>query len=258
MNELRASFSVGGVFLLAALFGAAPPCTHRRTLAGDPPPGKALVFVFSQRPCAGSRQVPVLVNLVRIGDLTNDTFAVATVIPEGLSCASAIRRWPCSRSRRGQPELFRAGRGCLQRAAGANGSASGGTKSTVAARSRRVASSAPRRRRSPLRRAPSRRWPGRPTARCAPADKRCAARAANRPPARSTGDGPVHRVSSEWESALIVSGGTFKNGQRQQYGRKPSSVFDKTSSPVLSVETEWRNKAASPSAASSSTTRTTW
>src|SRR5260221_352906 len=82
MNELRACLSVSGVFLLAALFGAAPP-VHAQGDASraTPPPGRALVFVFRSDRQPVAAQVPVLVNLVRIGDLTNGTFAVATVNP---------------------------------------------------------------------------------------------------------------------------------------------------------------------------------
>ena len=82
MKELRACLPVSGIFLLAALFGAGPP-VHAQGDASraTPPPGKALVFVFRSDRQPAAAQVPVLVNLVRIGDLTNGTFAVATVNP---------------------------------------------------------------------------------------------------------------------------------------------------------------------------------
>ena len=82
MNPLRACLSVSGIFLLAALFGAAPP-VHAQGDASraTPPPGKALVFVFRSDRQPVAAQVPVVVNLVRIGDLTDGTFAVATVNP---------------------------------------------------------------------------------------------------------------------------------------------------------------------------------
>src|SRR5205814_6091169 len=82
MKELRACLQVSGIFLLAALFGAAPP-VHAQGDASraTPPPGKALVFVFRSDRQPAAAQVPVLVNLVRIGELTNGTFAVATVNP---------------------------------------------------------------------------------------------------------------------------------------------------------------------------------
>jgi len=82
MKELRACLPVSGVLLLAALFGAAPP-VHAQGDASraTPPPGKVLVFVFRSDRQPVAAQVPVLVNLVRIGDLANGTFAVATVNP---------------------------------------------------------------------------------------------------------------------------------------------------------------------------------
>jgi len=81
MNELRACLSVSGVILLAALFGAAPPAHAQDASRATPPPGKTLVFVFRSDRQPVAAQVPVIVNLVRIGDLANGTFAVATVNP---------------------------------------------------------------------------------------------------------------------------------------------------------------------------------
>src|SRR6266849_6830637 len=81
MNELRTCLSVSGVFLLAALFGAAPPVHAQDASRATPPPGKTLVFVFRSDRQPVAAQVPVLVNLVRLGDLANGTFAVATVNP---------------------------------------------------------------------------------------------------------------------------------------------------------------------------------
>jgi len=81
MNELRACLSVSGVILLAALFGAAPPVHAQDASRATPPPGKTLVFVFRSDRQPVAAQVPVIVNLVRIGDLANGTFAVATVNP---------------------------------------------------------------------------------------------------------------------------------------------------------------------------------
>src|SRR5438309_2161758 len=46
-----------------------------------PPPGKALVFVFRSERETVAALVPVFVNLARVGDLANGTFAVATVSP---------------------------------------------------------------------------------------------------------------------------------------------------------------------------------
>src|SRR5882762_4544285 len=82
MNELRAGLSVSGAFLLAALLGAAPPARAQEDASrATPPPGKALVFVFRSERETVAALVPVFVNLARVGDLANGTFAVATVSP---------------------------------------------------------------------------------------------------------------------------------------------------------------------------------
>jgi len=82
MNELRVGLSVSGAFLLAALLGAAPPVRAQEDASrATPPPGKALVFVFRSERETVAALVPVFVNLARVGDLANGTFAVATVSP---------------------------------------------------------------------------------------------------------------------------------------------------------------------------------
>ena len=82
MNQLRAGLSVSGAFLLAALLGAAPPVRAQDDASrATPPPGKALVFVFRSERETVAALVPVFVNLARVGDLANGTFAVATVSP---------------------------------------------------------------------------------------------------------------------------------------------------------------------------------
>src|SRR6266705_3161349 len=82
MNQLRAGLSVSGAFLLAALLGAAPPVRAQEDASrATPPPGKALVFVFRSERETVAALVPVFVNLARVGDLANGTFAVATVSP---------------------------------------------------------------------------------------------------------------------------------------------------------------------------------
>ncbi len=78
MNNKLAS----GALLLAALFGTAPPVQAQQDPSrATPPPGKTLVFVFRSDRQPVAAQVPVFVNLVRIGELANGTFAVATVNP---------------------------------------------------------------------------------------------------------------------------------------------------------------------------------
>src|SRR5260221_34391 len=82
MNQLRACLAVSGAFLLAALFGTAPPVhAQQDAWRATPPPGKTLMFVFrSERETVAAR-VPVFVNSVRLGELANGSFVIATVNP---------------------------------------------------------------------------------------------------------------------------------------------------------------------------------
>jgi len=82
MNRLRAGMSAGGVLLLVALCGSAPPVHaqgHPRLAA--PPPNKALVFIFRNDREPRAALVPVTVNAEHAGDLANGAFLVATVVP---------------------------------------------------------------------------------------------------------------------------------------------------------------------------------
>src|SRR5258708_11235454 len=70
-------------------------------------------------------------------------------------------------------------------------------------------------------------------------------RAPAQPAARpaAPGTAPSAESGDEWEFALLASGGAFKMANDNPTVAGLSSVFDKTSSPVLSVEAEWRSKA---------------
>lgn len=84
MNRLRMRPSASGAVLLTALCGlvSAPPArAEEDVLKVSPPPGKALVFIVRGEREAVSARVPVLVNLVPVGELANRTFVTATVNP---------------------------------------------------------------------------------------------------------------------------------------------------------------------------------
>src|SRR5258706_3800928 len=81
MNQLRARLAVSSVFLLAALFGTAPPVHAQDAWRATPPPGKTLMFVFRSEREAVAARVPVFVNSVRVGELANGSFVIATVNP---------------------------------------------------------------------------------------------------------------------------------------------------------------------------------
>src|SRR5260221_352907 len=233
MNELRACLSVSGIFLLAALFGAAPP-VHAQGDASraTPPPGKALVFVFRSDRQPVAAQVPVLVNLVRIGDLTNGTFAVATVNPGrtflrigeqalavftieavanrsyfvGVEAVSSVRRVRTEVRWCSEP----AGRRWLAQ------SRLVGSAPAIAA--------APRVQPPAGVAAPPRAAP--PTA--APRAQPSAARSPE--------------PSGDWNFALIAKGGAFKLANANQTVAGLASTFDTTSKPALGIEMEWRNR----------------
>src|SRR5258707_634625 len=82
MNQLRACLAVSSAFLLAALFGTASPVhAQQDAWRTTPPPGKTLMFVFRSEREAVVARVPVFVNSVRVGELTNASFVIATVNP---------------------------------------------------------------------------------------------------------------------------------------------------------------------------------
>ncbi len=82
MNQLRACLAVSSAFLLAALFGTASPVhAQQDAWRTTPPPGKTLMFVFRSEREAVAARVPVFVNSVRVGELANGSFVIATVNP---------------------------------------------------------------------------------------------------------------------------------------------------------------------------------
>src|SRR6266581_4784709 len=237
MNELRAFLSVSGVFLLAALFGAAPPVHAQGASRATPPPGKALVFVFRSDRQPVAAQVPVLVNLVRMGDLANGTFAVGTVNPgrtflrigeqavavftleAGANRSYFVRIEAVSSVRPVRTEVR--------------------LVSEVDGR-RSIAQSRPVGTAPAIAAAPRAQPPPPPAAAAAPSVQPPSppAKPAPKPVPREIAR-PVEPGGDKF--ALIASGGTFKMANDNPTVAGLSSTFDKTSSPVLSVEAEWRS-----------------
>ncbi len=239
MNELRAFLSVSGVFLLAALFGAAPPVHAQGASRATPPPGKALVFVFRSDRQPVAAQVPVLVNLVRLGDLANGTFAVATVNPgrtflrigeqavavftleAGANRSYFVRVEAVSSVRPVRTEVRLVsevdGRRSLAQ------SRPVGTAPAIA--------TAPR--------APPPAAPVAAPPRAAPPPVAAAPRV--QPSPRATA--PSAEPGGDWNFALIAKGGGFKLANANQTVAGLASTFDTTSKPAVGLEAEWRNKA---------------
>ena len=223
MNELRAFLSVSGVFLLAALFGAAPPVHAQGASRATPPPGKALVFVFRSDRQPVAAQVPVLVNVVRIGDLANGTFAVATVNPGRTFL------------RIGEQALA-----VFTLEAGANRSYFVRIEAVSSVRpvrtEVRLVSEVDGRRSL----AQSRLVGAAPAIAAVPAAPVAAAPRVQPSPQATA---PSAEPGGDWNFALIANGGGFKLANASQTVAGVASTFDTTSKPALGVEAELRNKA---------------
>jgi opacity protein-like surface antigen len=258
MNELRACLSVSGAFLLAALLGTAPP-VHAQADASraTPPPGKALVFVFRSDRDPAAVQVPVFVNLARVGDLANGTFVVATVNPgrtflrfgdqaaptyavqavANQSYFVRVEALPGAKPARTEVRMVNETDG---RRSLAQSRLAGAAPPAIAAAARvppppAAAAPVPP---SPAPAAAAPRVPPPPPAAAAPAS--AAAKPAATPAARETASSEAS--DSPRKFALIVSTGTFKMANADQTVAGLDSTFDTASSPVLSVEAEWRSR----------------
>src|SRR6266581_2439915 len=228
MNQLRACLSVSGVLLFAALFGATPVHAQEDASQATPPPGRALVFVFRSDRQPVAAPVPVFVNLARIGDLANGTFAVATVNPGRTflrigeqAVAVFTLETAANRSYFVRVEALsgvRPVRTEVRLVSEIDGRRSLAQSRLVGAAPAAIAAAPRAQQPSPPRPAPG------------PAPRETAA---------SAGPG------SDWNFALIAKGGTFKMAKSQQIVpalNNSALDFDKTSSPVIGLEGEWRNK----------------
>jgi len=231
MNPLRACLSVSGIFLLAALFGAAPP-VHAQGDASraTPPPGKALVFVFRSDRQPVAAQVPVVVNLVRIGDLTDGTFAVATVNPGRTflrigeqALAVFTLEAVANRSYFVRVEAVSSVRPVRTEVRLV--SETDGRRSLAQSR---LLGAAPA-----IAAAPRAQPPAAPVA--APA---AAPRAQPSPPQPAPSAAP----GGDWTFALIATGGAFKLASANQTVAGLPSTFDATSKPAAGIEAEVRHR----------------
>ena len=232
MNELRACI-VSGVFLLAALLGAAPPVHAQDASRATPPPGKVLVFVFRSDRQPVAAQVPVLVNLVRIGDLANGTFAVATVNPgrtflrigeqalavftlEAVANRSYFVRVEAVSSVRPVRTEVRLVNEADGRRALAQSRLLGAAPAAIGA--------APR---------------AQPPAPVAAPPPPVAAAPRVQPSPQATAAEP----GGDWNFALIATGGAFKLANTNQTVAGLASTFDATSKPAVGIEAEFRHRA---------------
>jgi opacity protein-like surface antigen len=228
---------VSGVFLLAALFGVAPPVHAQDAAQATPPPGKVLVFVFRSDRQPVAAQVPVIVNLVRIGDLANGTFAVATVNPgrtflrigeqavavftlEAAANRSYFVRVEAVSSVRPVRTEVRLVNEVDGRRTLAQSRLVGAAPAAIAAAPRAQPPAAPVA--APPRAAP-------PPVAAAPRVQPQAA--------------PSAEPGGDWNFALIAKGGAFKLANANQKVAGDDSIFDTTSKPAAGIEAEFRNRA---------------
>ncbi len=223
MNELRACLSVSGVFLLAALFGTAPPVQAQQDASrATPPPGKTLVFVFRSDRQPVAAQVPVFVNLVRIGDLADGTFAVATVNPGRTFLRIGDQALAVFTLEAG------ANRSYFVRIEAVSGVRPVRTEVRLVSEidgRRSIAQSRP--------------------VGTAPAAIAVPPRVQPPSPPRAVPReiAPPVEPGSDWKFALIASTGAFKLANGNQVVAGLDSTYDTTSKPVVSVEAEVRHKA---------------
>jgi len=232
---------VSGALLLAALFGTAPPVQAQQDASrATPPPGKTLVFVFRSDRQPVAAQVPVLVNLVRIGDLADGTFAVATVNPGRTflrigeqAVAVFTLEAAANRSYFVRVEAVsgvRPVRTEVRLVSEADGRRSLAQSRLVGAAPAAIAA------------APRAQPPAAPVAappRAAPPPAAAAPRAQPSPRAAS----PPAERGGDWNFALIAKGGAFKLANATQTVAGFASAYDTTSKPAAGIEAEWRNKA---------------
>ncbi len=236
MNELRACLSVSGVFLLAALFGTAPPVQAQQDASrATPPPGKTLVFVFRSDRQPVAAQVPVFVNLVRIGDLADGTFAVATVNPGRTFLRIGDQALAVFTLEAG------ANRSYFVRIEALPGVRPVRTEVRLVSEidgRRSIAQSRPVGTAPAAIAVPPRVQPP-------PAPVAAAPRVQPPSPPRAVPReiAPPVEPGSDWKFALIASTGAFKLANGNQVVAGLDSTYDTTSKPVVSVEAEVRHKA---------------
>ncbi len=241
MNELRAGLSVSGAFLLAALLGAAPPVRAQEDASrATPPPGKALVFVFRSERETVAALVPVFVNLARVGDLANGTFAVATVSPGRTFLRvgdQAVATYTLE---------VAANQSYFVRVEAVPGVRPVQTEVRIVSEvegRRFLAQSRPVGAAPPAIAAPRVPPPApvvAPRVPPPPAPVVAAPRVAPKPAPREIAR--FAEPGGDWNFALIAKGGAFKLANANQTVAGLASTYDTASKPAVGIEAEWRNR----------------
>src|SRR3989442_5507299 len=241
MNQLRAGLSVSGAFLLAALLGAAPPVRAQEDASrATPPPGKALVFVFRSERETVAALVPVFVNLARVGDLANGTFAVATVSPGRTFLRvgdQAVATYTLE---------VAANQSYFVRVEAVPGVRPVQTEVRIVSEvegRRFLAQSRPVGAAPPAIAAPRVPPPApvvAPRVPPPPAPVVAAPRVAPKPAPREIAR--FAEPGGDWNFALIAKGGAFKLANANQTVAGFASTYDTASKPAVGIEAEWRNR----------------
>ncbi len=237
---------VSGALLLVALFGTAPPVSAQQEASrATPPPGKTLMFVFRSDRAPVAAQVPVFVNSTRVGALSNGSFVTATVNPGRVLLRLGDQGAPtyAFEAAANQSYFVR-----VEALAGVQPvrtevrlvNETEGRRSLAQSRFLGALAIAPGatsvRPPAPAAAPPRAQPPAAPVA-APPRPPSQVAKPAAREPA------PSAESQGDWEFVLIASGGRFKMTNDNPTVAGLTSSFDKTSSPVLSLEAEWRSKA---------------
>lgn len=259
MNQISACRSVTGILLLTALCGLFPaPVTHAEedVRRATPPPGKVLLFVFRIDPKPVAALVPVIVNTVRVGELANGTFIIATVSP-GRNYLQIGDRAPSTlvveanqsyfvRIRSlGDPPSARTEVNLVDEAEGRRSLAQsrfvGVAPAATAPRAETPpAAPPPKPSPAPLTAVPPPKPSPAPVT-TAPPPKPPPSPAATQPTAARETSTPSES-GRDWDLALIANVGTFKMTDGNQVVAGLASTYDTTSKSVFGVEAEWRNK----------------
>jgi opacity protein-like surface antigen len=234
---------VSGALVLVALFGTAPPVhAQQEASRATPPPGKTLMLVFRSDRAPVAAQVPVFVNSTRVGALSDRSFVTATVNPGRVLLRLGDQGAPtyAFEAAANQSYFVR-----VEALAGVEPvrtevrlvNETEGRRALAQSRFLGAVAIAPGATSVPKPPAPAAAPPrAQPPAAPVAAPPRPPSQVA-KPAAREPAP------EGDWEFVLIASGGTFKMANDNPTVAGLNSSFDKTSSPVLSVEAEWRSRA---------------
>jgi opacity protein-like surface antigen len=224
---------------LCALLFAPPAQPEENSRLAKPPSGKALVFVLRSEREPVPARIPVLVNLVSVGELANGTFLTATVSPGRTHVRLGDRALTVVTLRTAANQSYFVWAEAVPgvRPVRTHARVVSETEGRrLLAQSRFVGSAPP----AVAGAAPSRP----PATKPAPAPRPRPSRQAAPPAAAAVRRvPPAAEPVRTSEFALIAKGGAFKMANGSQVVAGLASSYDTTSSTVYGLEAEWRSRA---------------